>query len=774
MNKRYLKRIVGLLLAVLMSLLPAAAVFADGEEPGATYDEVIAIIHTNDVHGEIEVEPFVKGLADQMKSSGDYSLVLTASAGDVYSGGEAVAGYYKGELIPAIIDQVYDVIAPGNNDFNDGIQQNLLLTALYNHTKTICANLTLKDGVDMAAYLSGYQPSIGSEDFANLYDKITLKEDNSLDFTGLELSDVPAETSPWAPTAIFETSKGTKLGLFGLSCTEGQMAGRHVGPGSIQAAKNAVSALKEQNADVIVGLAHTGWMGEGNESPAQANDTNAWLLAKEVQDMDALIDSHTHLVINDGAGCYVGENEVLVNQAGSFGKCIGIMKFYLKEGKVVNKTAELLTGDAITAITPDAAVQTMVDADIARILKDVGPTLLTTPYYLNADSTPVLSARGAETNMGDFITDVILKAASETRGKTYDFTFYPGYCLRKTVEAETMMTKVDIASIISFPTPLIEQEYSAQDIVDLVTGSLQMVFPQNFKAATFFQYSGLKITYTNEGGVGTPVTIKLGDTPIYDANNGGVLVPDSWTALGVRAIDPNEGVDIATVAPEKVICGDVKAVRQLICDYLSTHTLGTDYVIYPNELAPDKRIVEIPLYHPAKEATCEEEGLSEAYWTFGTKMFADEALTTEIENVPAAIPALGHDWDNGVVTKAATTTATGIRTFTCKRCKETRTEIIPKVPKKANPLKVKVSKKTIKRAKLKKALSFSIGTTKAKGKVTYTLNKKAKKAKIKVSAKGKVTIPKKCKAGIYKITVKAAGNSTYLAGTKVITITVKK
>ena len=50
------------------------------------YDEVIAIVHTNDVHGHLEVEPYVKGFADELKDSGDYSLVLTVSAGDIYGG----------------------------------------------------------------------------------------------------------------------------------------------------------------------------------------------------------------------------------------------------------------------------------------------------------------------------------------------------------------------------------------------------------------------------------------------------------------------------------------------------------------------------------------------------------------------------------------------------------------------------------------------------------------------------------------------------------------
>ena len=86
---------------------------------------------------------------------------------------------------------------------------------------------------------------------------------------------------------------------------------------------------------------------------------------------------------------------------------------------------------------------------------------------------------------------------------------------------------------------------------------------------------------------------------------------------------------------------------------------------------------------------------------------------------------------------------------------------------------IKAASKTYKNAKLKKAASFAIGATKGQGKVTYTLNAAAKKAKVKVAANGKVTVPKKCKKGTYKIMVKAAGNKNYKAGSKVVTITVK-
>ncbi len=41
--------------------------------------------------------------------------------------------------------------------------------------------------------------------------------------------------------------------------------------------------------------------------------------------------------------------------------------------------------------------------------------------------------------------------------------------------------------------------------------------------------------------------------------------------------------------------------------------------------------------------------------------------------------ANGHSWNTGVVTKQPTTTATGIKTYTCTVCEETKTETIPKL-----------------------------------------------------------------------------------------------
>ena len=45
--------------------------------------------------------------------------------------------------------------------------------------------------------------------------------------------------------------------------------------------------------------------------------------------------------------------------------------------------------------------------------------------------------------------------------------------------------------------------------------------------------------------------------------------------------------------------------------------------------------------------------------------------------VDTYVDALGHAWDSGKVTKPATETEDGVKTFTCTRCGETKTEVIP-------------------------------------------------------------------------------------------------
>ena len=558
------------------------------------YDEVIALVHTNDVHGHIEVEPYVKGFADELKASGDYSLVLTVSAGDIYGGGEAVAGSYNGEFIPAIMDGIYDVIAPGNNDFGSTgvVRQNVLLSHLYENSRTLCANVAAKDdaGLAMVEYGASYEPVIGDELFDELYEKVTTAPDGSLDLSALGLTDVAPGGPAYEHTTTYTTENGTVVGLFGLTTSGGALDVEMQGLGSVASAQQSVDELRAGGADVVVGVGHTGWMGEGANG-ASSNDTNSWQLANTVTGLDAFVDGHTHSIINDGQGVLVGTDPTYVNQAESFGYCIGVMYLYVEDGDVIAVDGDVIRD--MDDITPDAQVQELVDLALARVKEDFGKPIAHTDYFLNGErmssGNEGGSVRGNETNLGDLMTDVIRAAASEQMGVDYDFAAYPGFWLRSSVEAGDI-TLESLQAIFANPTVLYYDTYTAADVVSMVTKGLNSVYPQK-EDSTFTQYSGIKVTFTNADGKGTPVTITVGDTLIYDAKNGGVLVGDDWTCEGVLTMTGGE-IDSYTGDMADWICHDKSEVQQMVGDWFQSHG-PEDYTIYPNTIAPGGRIVEV-------------------------------------------------------------------------------------------------------------------------------------------------------------------------------------
>ena len=80
----------------------------------------------------------------------------------------------------------------------------------------------------------------------------------------------------------------------------------------------------------------------------------------------------------------------------------------------------------------------------------------------------------------------------------------------------------------------------------------------------------------------------------------------------------------------------------------------------------------------AVEATCETQGNIE-YWSCPEcgRAFADADGMKGIKET--VIPATGHDWDSGEVTKDASCVEDGVMTYTCTICGATKTEPIPAI-----------------------------------------------------------------------------------------------
>lgn len=147
------------------------------------------------------------------------------------------------------------------------------------------------------------------------------------------------------------------------------------------------------------------------------------------------------------------------------------------------------------------------------------------------------------------------------------------------------------------------------------------------------------------------------------------------------------------------------------------------------------------------------------------------------------IPAKGHSWDNGTVTKEPTETAEGVKTFKCKNCDKTKTESIPKKeatkvePKKGD--EVKDDKKTG---------DYEIAdTTKKEVEYKAPANKNAKTVTIPATIKidgvtYKVTkVDDKAFKGNKKVTkvtvgsnIKIIGKEAFSGATKLKTVTIGK
>jgi len=558
------------------------------------YDEVVAIVHTNDTHGFLESEPYVKGLKTQLEQSGKYSLVLAVSAGDIYAGGYAAAHVYEGEYIPYIMMKVYDYQTWGNNDAgltDKGIGTYLLsILGNANGLTTLLANQKASETIDIASYAAGYEPVVGVENFVDMYsDVLSLNEDGTIDYSALNLESYNVEVGDNVldDAVIAETANGTKIGLFGESTQGGSITDAYFSGGfsTVSVAQACSDALADTNATVMI--AHTGWFSP-ESTEGSSNDTNTAQIAKKTTGIDAIIDSHTHSIINKGEGYLFAETEdaTIVNQASCFGEAMGILYLYLNDGEVVAKDCENIVPNedgSYTGILSDAEVQAAVDRCFAHLDADGYTTVYaTTDYFLNGERISSGDVGGGvranETNLGDLVADGILWVAQkywQGEGAPIEIALYPGFWVRSSVEAGEI-TLTNAMSVFANPLKIYYAEYTAAELVSLMNTSCAKIGSEN---NNMFQVAGLKCTY--DPATFKVVTLTVGDELIYD--NGEYLVGDDWT-VGCAA---EVGGGNMTIPEGTEIVSSNSEMAKLWCEFLASG----EYTIYPNEVSPDGRVV---------------------------------------------------------------------------------------------------------------------------------------------------------------------------------------
>ncbi|MBQ7720502.1 MAG: metallophosphatase, partial [Clostridia bacterium] len=240
--------------------LLATAAYADGIKADIRpaeerdYSGYTVILHSNDVHGAVDGYAEIAWLRTQLEDMG--AEVILADAGDFSQGGAAV-NMNKGADAVRLMNAVgYDIAAVGNHEFDYGPERMMENLGGAEFT-VVCSNI-LKDGEPV-----------------------------------------------FAPSAMYETESGLKIGFFGVETPETLTksnpkftAGFEIldGDDMYAAAQAETDALISDGADIVIALTHLGVDAEsvnsGNGSPN---------LCAGVSGIDLMIDGHSHTVMTSGA-----------------------------------------------------------------------------------------------------------------------------------------------------------------------------------------------------------------------------------------------------------------------------------------------------------------------------------------------------------------------------------------------------------------------------------------------------------------------------------------
>jgi 2',3'-cyclic-nucleotide 2'-phosphodiesterase/3'-nucleotidase len=328
---------------ILMACLVVLSVFLiTGCSSGK---EEINILATTDLHGEIpyKLSSYVK---NEFKKDKNLTLV---DAGDFFSSGDGIPGEmdkyfdkrYENKNINKYVEVPiakemkkvgYDAVVLGNHEFvsnNKFYLDNMISDFEKQGLKVLSANTYKKDG---ESYTDPYI----------IKDIQTSNGTVKLGILGLTIKEV-GESKDWV-------DDGTQYGKFIESKSrelkdQPEYEGKLYLNDLVEDANKWVGKMKEDNADIIVAVVHSGEKPKKPKNPGNRIQD----LAREVEGIDAIVAGHTHKQITQHNYKNKSGENVIVSQPGKHGECISKINFQLEkknnEWNVVKKTSDLTKFD---------------------------------------------------------------------------------------------------------------------------------------------------------------------------------------------------------------------------------------------------------------------------------------------------------------------------------------------------------------------------------------------------------------------------------------------
>ncbi len=399
----------------------------------------IVILGTNDIHGSFE-NPATKlgyaALADyaaDQRSSFGKQLVTLVDSGDIVQGNPSASlsrGQFPAEAVAAC---GYDVIVPGNHEFDYGVSK-----------------LTELAGVEGAAYTCcNFTDANGSCVFEpyHVVEYPAGKETVRVAFVGA------TTPSSRGSSANFKNEAGEFIYDFAIDST---------GEAFYNAVQAAVDdARSTGKADYVVLLAH---LGQSWSPKIWRSDT----LVSKTNGIDAVIDAHTHQAYVQSVKNKDG-NKVPILQAGS--KFSGISRLEIDLSKRTAKASVVALGVAGKLVESWEGKNAKVAAKVKELNKqidelsgeNVGRSKVDL-VALNKDGEQATWL--GETNLGDLVADAILDAA-EKAGTPCDIALYDGFGICADIDRGTV-TRRNVLDALACNRGIYALEVSGQHLLDVL------------------------------------------------------------------------------------------------------------------------------------------------------------------------------------------------------------------------------------------------------------------------------------------------------------------
>ena len=602
---KHTKKLLSLLLVLCLVLSLSCTAFAAGE--AKPLDGKTVILHSNDVHGAIDLYAAMASLKADYEAQG--AEVILADAGD-YSQGTVYVSVNKGADAVTMMNATgYDVATIGNHEFDYGYAQ-LAENMKAAKFKVLCADVLGADG-------------------KTIFDANTIIEKGGvkIGFFGLETPEAQTKANP-------------KL-IQGLQF----LAGKD-GKELYACAAAQVAALKEQGADIIVCLAHLG-VDESSE-PYTSYD-----LSKNVKGIDFIIDGHSHTVMT------AGPHKEAIQSTGTAFANIGVItidnatkKIVGNELKAIWHTEENADGKSVTVVdykTRDEKVAAAAKAIIDPIDKAYGEKFAVSKVELNGAKAPN-GNRDSETNLGDLITDAMLwKIRSDATIKVpveNVVAITNGGGIRATVKAGDV-TKKDINTVLPFGNTLSVVYVTGAELLEALEASTYCTpeslggFPQaagvTFTVKTYEKYDKNPEPYPKSTYYGPKsiqrVTIDNVNGKKFDLTATYAVVTNNFVAGG------GDTYYAFAAATDQFDTG--LPLDEVVMEYITKElkgVIGETYAEPAGRITVDQGIA--PYYAALREVILDKSAYTaETYAVYAAACAKMDAAATEAERV-AAYPAV--------------------------------------------------------------------------------------------------------------------------------------